>query len=107
LVDGNVNFKASNVVIITMDDVDLDENVTFGQIFSNVVQQRVIFINKTFVGLGRPSMPMSNPPPIHCAATMDSVIEEILDYINTNVGPSNASGNRTHGWQSSKGSHYK
>jgi hypothetical protein len=61
--------------------------------FSNVEQEKMPSIGRILVGLGRPSLPTSKRPPVHCGPTMGHAILGTSIYRFTNVGPPHNSGN--------------
>jgi hypothetical protein len=61
-----------------MDNLDLDENMSIGLNFANVLHQRA-----TSITVGRRSMPTSKKPYVHII--MDCIIEAISTNSNKNV----------------------
>jgi hypothetical protein len=76
-----------------MDNAVEEDNVPLNQMFPIVVEERVPSISRTFVGLGRPSLPTRNRPPIHYGPTMEHAISGTSMNRNTNVGPAYGFGN--------------
>jgi hypothetical protein len=63
--DTNVNSQVPNVDIPAMDNVVEEDDVLLIQMFPTVVEEKVPSIGRTLVGLGRPSPPTSNRPPVY------------------------------------------